>query len=213
MLQAGKAIQMSNLIQDALNEGFSPKDILTDGILRGMEEIGRRFRKNEIFVPEVLVAARSTVIGIDVLTPYLIEQDALRKKKRKVLVGTVKGDLHDIAKNLLKTLLQGKGFDVIDLGFNVDTEKFHDVAAKEDCFIICISALLTTTMMTMKDIIDDFTKKGDRDRFRIIVGGAPVTAEFAEIIGADYYSDDVVSEANMIEQLYYELYPEEKEEN
>lgn len=209
MLQIGKAIRMTTLIKEALDEGLSPKDILNNGILDGMAEIGKRFRRNEIFVPEVLVAARSTVIGIEALTPHLIEKNQLQKKQKKIVVGTVQYDLHDIAKNLLKTLLQGKGFEVIDLGYNVPPELFYEVADREDCFMICVAALLTTTMLGMKDIIKHIEKNGARDRFKIMVGGAPVTEDFAKSIGADYYSNDAVRAADFIEELYAELYPDD----
>lgn len=209
MLQIGKAIRMTELIEQALSEGYRAIHILEKGILDGMTEIGDKFRRDQVFVPEVLVAARTTIIGMDVLAPHLVEGEH-PSKKRTVVIGTIQGDLHDIGKNLLKILLVAKGFGVIDLGTNVDVKSFYAAAKQENSLCVCISALLTTTMMTMRDVIEDFVKKGDRDKFKIIVGGSPVTEEFAKTIGADAYFENAVLASDYIEELYYELYPDER---
>ncbi len=193
-LQNGKAKIVKELVQKALDEGNSASDILNDGLLDGMNIIGEKFKKNEVFVPEVLIAARAMTAGTDILKPLLMESGV--KAKGKAVVGTVKGDLHDIGKNLVKMMLEGKGFEVIDLGTDVTPEAFLKAFQENDAQVICCSALLTTTMNTMKDVVTAFTDAGIRDKAYIMVGGAPVTQAFCDSIGADCYAADAASAAD-----------------
>ena len=193
-LQNGKAEIVSQLVTQALEEGVSPEVILNEGLLAGMNEVGEKFRKNEVFVPEVLIAARAMNAGTALIKPHLAAEGV--KPKGKVCIGTVEGDLHDIGKNLVKMMLEGKGIEVIDLGTDVSAEKFVSTAIAEDCKIICCSALLTTTMNVMKDVVEKAKEMGVRDKVKIMVGGAPVTQSFCDSIGADAYSSDAASAAN-----------------
>ena len=195
LLQNGKAKDVVTLVQQAVEEGVSAETILKEGLLAGMEVIGRKFRDNKIFVPEVLVAARAMSKGTEVLRPLLAKEGAT--SSGKVCIGTVKGDMHDIGKNLVKMMLEGKGLEVIDLGTDVPTEKFIQTATAENCQVICCSALLTTTMPEMELVVKAATDAGIRDKVKIMVGGAPVTQEFADSIGADAYTDDATSAADV----------------
>jgi len=190
-LQAGKAKDIKVLVPQALEEGVPAKDILENGLLAGMDVVGKKFKNNEIFVPEVLIAARAMKAGTEILKPYLVSEDS--KPVGKVVIGTVKGDLHDIGKNLVKMMLEGKGLEVIDLGVDVAPETFVETAKNEGAKIICCSALLTTTMGEMKNVVDLCTAEGIRDDVKIMIGGAPITAEFCEQIGADVYTSDAAS--------------------
>ena len=195
LLQKGKAKDVVALVQQAVEEGVSAETILKEGLLAGMEVIGRKFRDNEIFVPEVLVAARAMSKGSEVLRPLLAKEGAVASGK--VCIGTVKGDLHDIGKNLVKMMLEGKGLEVIDLGTDVPAEKFIQTAKEENCQVICCSALLTTTMPEMELVVKAAIEAGIRDQVKIMVGGAPITQEFADSIGADAYTDDAASAADV----------------
>ena len=195
LLQKGKAKDVVALVQQAVEEGISAETILKEGLLAGMEVVGRKFRDNEIFVPEVLVAARAMSKGSEVLRPLLAKEGAVASGK--VCIGTVKGDLHDIGKNLVKMMLEGKGLEVIDLGTNVPAEKFIQTAIEENCQVICCSALLTTTMPEMELVVKAAIDAGIRDKVKIMVGGAPITQEFADSIGADAYTDDAASAADV----------------
>lgn len=195
LLQKGKAKDVVVLVQQAVEEGVSAETILKDGLLAGMDVIGRKFRDNEIFVPEVLVAARAMSKGSEVLRPLLAKEGATASGK--VCIGTVKGDMHDIGKNLVKMMLEGKGLEVIDLGTDVPAEKFIQAAIEENCQVICCSALLTTTMPEMELVIKAAIDAGIRDKVKIMVGGAPITQEFADSIGADAYTDDAASAADV----------------
>ena len=190
-LQKGRAKLVKELVEKALADGVSPSDILTNGLLHGMGIIGEKFKNNEIFVPEVLVAARAMNAGAQILKPYLAESGV--KAIGKVCLGTVQGDLHDIGKNLVKMMLEGKGLEVIDLGVDVPAETFVQTAIDNDCQIICCSALLTTTMGIMEDVVKEAEKAGIRDKVKIMVGGAPITQEFCDKIGADCYTPDAAS--------------------
>lgn len=193
-LQMGKAKAVKELVQQAVDEGISAKDILQDGLLAGMDVIGVKFKNNEVFVPEVLVAARAMNMGVTILKPLLAESGV--EASGKVCLGTVKGDLHDIGKNLVKMMMEGKGLQVIDLGTDVPPEKFVETAVNEGCQIICCSALLTTTMGVMEDVVKAAQSAGIRDKVKIMVGGAPVTDTFCKQIGADKYSADAASAAD-----------------
>ena len=194
-LQAGKAKDVKVLVQQAIDAGIAPKDILEQGLLHGMDVIGEKFKNNEVFVPEVLVAARAMNFGMAVLKPKLVAEGV--KNTGKVCIGTIKGDLHDIGKNLVKMMLEGKGFEVIDLGADVAPETFVKTAMEQNCQIIGISALLTTTMNTMGEVVKLAEEAGIRDQVKIMVGGAPLTDAFAKKIGADAYTPDAATAAEV----------------
>ena len=193
-LQKGKAKIVKELVEKAVSEGFDATEILNAGLLDGMNVIGEKFKNNEVYVPEVLIAARAMNMGVQIIKPLLAESGV--KAKGRVCIGTVQGDLHDIGKNLVKMMLEGKGLEVIDLGTDVAPENFVKAAIENDCQIICCSALLTTTMEVMADVVKCAVDMGVRDKVKIMVGGAPVTEEFAKEIGADSYSCDAASAAN-----------------
>ena len=190
-LQAGKAKDVVRLVQQAIDEGVPAKTILEEGLLSGMTVIGEQFKNNEIFVPEVLLAARCMNKGAALLKPLLAEAGV--KANGKVCIGTVKGDLHDIGKNLVRMMLEGKGLEVIDLGTDVDPEVFAQTAKDENCRIVCCSALLTTTMGVMGDVVKAIEAAGLRDQVKIMIGGAPVTQAFCDSIGADAYTPDAAT--------------------
>jgi len=194
-LQKGKAKIVAELVQKAIDEGLSAKTILEEGLLSGMNIVGVKFKNNEVYVPEVLIAARAMNSGVSVLKPLLVSEGV--QSVGKACIGTVKGDLHDIGKNLVKMMLEGKGLEVIDLGTDVPAEKFVDAAVNQGCKIICCSALLTTTMGAMKDVVEAFKQAGLRDQVKIMVGGAPVTDAFCKQIGADAYTPDAASAADV----------------
>ena len=198
-LQAGKRKQVAELCTQAIAEGIPASEILSDGLMPGMDIIGEKFKNNEVFVPQVLIAARAMKAGTEVLKPYL--SDGSSAAKGKLCIGTVKGDLHDVGKNLVAMMMEGKGFEVIDLGVDVPPEVFVQTAKDEKCDIVCCSALLTTTMPVMADIVKAFEEAGIRQDVKIMVGGAPVTDEFAERIGADAYTPDAASAADKALEL------------
>lgn len=193
-LQKGKAKIVKELVQRAIDEGIPAQEILEQGLLSGMNVIGEKFKKNEVFVPEVLVAARAMNQGAALLKPFLSESGV--ESVGKVCIGTVKGDLHDIGKNLVKMMMEGKGLEVIDLGTDVAPETYVKTAIEQNCQIICCSALLTTTMPVMGEVVKEAEKAGIRDKVKIMVGGAPVTESFCEQIGADKYTTDAASAAD-----------------
>jgi corrinoid protein of di/trimethylamine methyltransferase len=193
-LQIGKAKVVKELVQKAIAEGLSAERILKEGLLQGMGIIGEKFKKDEVYVPDVLIAARAMNTGSEVLKPLLVASGV--KATGKVVLGTVAGDLHDIGKNLVRMMMEGKGLEVIDIGIDVPTEKFIETAIKENAQIIALSALLTTTMGEMQKIVDAATAAGIRDRVTIMVGGAPVTDSFCKKIGADIYTADAASAAD-----------------
>ena len=193
-LQKGRAKLVKELVEQAVAEGRPAAEILNEGLLAGMNVVGEKFKKNEVYVPEVLVAARAMNMGVQVLKPQLAE-DGVQAVGR-VCIGTVQGDLHDIGKNLVKMMMEGKGLEVIDLGTDVAPETFVETAVRENCDIICCSALLTTTMEVMADVVKKAEEAGVRDRVKIMVGGAPVTDRFCEQIGADKYTSDAASAAD-----------------
>ena len=190
-LQAGKAKIVKTLVQQAVEEGFAPQQILEEGLLDGMAVIGEKFKNNEVFVPEVLIAARAMNQGVAILKPLLAAEGV--KATGKVCIGTVQGDLHDIGKNLVKMMMEGKGLEVIDLGTDVSAETFVKTAIEQDCQIISCSALLTTTMSVMADVVKAAEEAGIRDKVKIMIGGAPVNQAFCDEIGADCYTVDAAS--------------------
>ena len=193
-LQAGKAKIVKTLVQQAIDEGIPAQEILEKGLLDGMNEVGEKFKNNEIFVPEVLVAARAMNQGVSLLKPLL--QQAGVQAAGRVCIGTVQGDLHDIGKNLVKMMMEGKGLEVIDLGTDVSADTFVRTAIEQHCDIICCSALLTTTMGVMGDVVKAAEAAGIRDKVKIMIGGAPVNEAFRAQIGADAYTTDAASAAD-----------------
>lgn len=199
MLQKGKAAQVKELCQQALDQNLKAQDILNDGLMLGMGIVGEKFKKNEVFVPEVLIAARAMNAGIEILKPHMTGGEA--ENKGTVVLGTVKGDLHDIGKNLVKIMMEGKGLKVVDLGTDVPAEKFLAACEENNAKIIACSALLTTTMTYMKEIVSQFETAGKRKDVKIMVGGAPVTENFCQTIGADIYTADATSAAEKALEL------------
>lgn len=193
-LQCGKAKAVKELIKEALDNGIEPQKILDEGLLHGMSLIGERFKNNEVFVPEVLVASRTMNLGAQALSPYLAEKSD--RSKGRVCLGTVQGDLHDIGKNLVRMMMEGKGLEVIDLGVDVSPEAFVRTATEKNCDIIACSALLTTTMGVIEDVVKECEKAGIRDRVKILIGGAPITEDFCHKIGADMYTPDACAAAD-----------------
>ncbi len=192
-LQKGKAKIVRELVQQAMDQGINAKEILEKGLLSGMDVIGDRFSKNEIYVPEVLVAARAMNQGAELLKPALQEMGAT--SIGKAVIGTVQGDLHDIGKNLVKMMLEGKGIEVIDLGVDVSAERFVEACRQEGAQIVCLSALLTTTMGEMKRVVEVLDAAGLRDKVTVMIGGAPVTQAYCDEIHADIYTSDAGSAA------------------
>ena len=189
-LQRGKAKIVKELVQQAIDEGIPVQQILDEGLL---SVIGEKFKNNEVFVPEVLVAARAMNMGAQLLKPLMA--DAGVEAAGKVCIGTVKGDLHDIGKNLVKMMMEGKGLEVVDLGTDVAPETYVQTAVEQGCQIICCSALLTTTMGMMEEVVKKAEEAGIRDKVKIMVGGAPLNQEFCDSIGADCYTEDATSAA------------------
>jgi 5-methyltetrahydrofolate--homocysteine methyltransferase len=194
----GDMNKVTESVQAALDAGISASDILQSGLVSAMGEVGCRFEAGEYFVPEMLMAARAMKAGLQIIRPLLIDSGV--KPAGKVAIGTVKGDLHDIGKNLVAMMLEGAGFAIIDLGTDVDPEKFVD-AAHEGINIICLSALLTTTMLNMESTIQAFDAAGIRDKVKIVIGGAPVTQGFATRIGADGFAPDASQAVNVVKSL------------
>ena len=193
-LQKGKAKIVKELVQQAIDEGADPEQILNEGLLAGMNVIGEKFKNNEIYVPEVLVAARAMNMGAQILKPHLAANGV--QASGKVCIGTVQGDLHDIGKNLVKMMMEGKGLEVVDLGTDVSPETFVKTAIEENCRVICCSALLTTTMGVMEEVVKAAEAAGIRDKVKIMIGGAPVSQEYCDKIGADCYTVDAASAAD-----------------
>lgn len=192
-LQKGQAKTVKELVQKALDEGFAPEAILNEGLLAGMDVVGEKFKNYEIFVPNVMVAARAMKEGLGVLKPHLAAAGSA--SIGKVCIGTVSGDLHDIGKNLVKIMMEGKGLEVVDLGTDVSAETFISTAVEQHCDVICCSALLTTTMCVMEDVVKLAEEKGIRDKIKIMIGGAPVSEEYCRSIGADAYTPDAATAA------------------
>jgi len=199
-VEAGKSKVIAGLVEEALAEGISAAEILNDGMIAAMGIVGEKFKNNEIFVPEMLVAARTMKKGVEVLTPHLRATGV--EPIGKVIIGTVIGDLHDIGKNLVSMMIEGAGFEVIDLGVDVAPEKFvQAIKENPDVKIVALSSLLTTTMPALKETIDAIVNAGLRDKVKIMVGGAPVTQAHADSIGADGYAPDAASAADLAKKL------------
>jgi corrinoid protein of di/trimethylamine methyltransferase len=203
-VENGKVKKVAGLVQEALDEGISATEILNTGMIGAMGVVGEKFKNNEIFVPEMLIAARAMKKGVEVLTPAL--KEAGSEPVGKLILGTVAGDLHDIGKNLVGMMIEGAGFNVIDLGVDVPADKFIECMKENpDCKIVALSALLTTTMPAIKNTIDAIVAAGLRDTVKIMIGGAPVTQAFADEVGADGYSEDAASAAELAKKLLAEV--------
>ena len=190
-VEIGKSKLVPGLVQEALDEGNAPIDVLNKGMIDAMAVVGEKFKKNEIFVPEMLIADKAMKKGVEVLKPHLAgDNDA---KVGKMAMGTVAGDLHDIGKNLVIMMIESTGYEVVDLGIDVPVEKFMEAANDPEITVIGVSALLTTTMPAMKEIVTALNSHPRRGEFKIMVGGAPITEAFAKEIGADVYTEDAAS--------------------
>jgi len=198
-LSAGKMDEVKALTQKALDAGDAPDKILKEGLIKAMDRIGVLFKNNEIYIPEVLIAARAMHAGLGVLKPILAKSNA--SAAAKIVIGTVKGDLHDIGKNLVGMMLEGAGFEVIDIGIDAPPEKFIQAAKDNNANVIGMSALLTTTMMQMKGTVEALQAAGLKGKVKTLVGGAPVTDEFARQIGADGYAADAASAVNKVKEV------------
>jgi 5-methyltetrahydrofolate--homocysteine methyltransferase len=195
----GDEKKLTNLAQSALNEGVSAKEILEKGLTAGMDIVGEKMEAEDMFIPEVLRSAKTMSAVIDTLKPLLAEGDI--GAVAKVIIGTVKGDLHDIGKNLVAMMLESAGFDVYNLGADVPPDKFVEEIKDKDADILCLTALLTTTMQMMKTTISALAESGLRDKVKVMVGGAPVTQDFADQIGADGYAHDAGSATKLAKAL------------
>jgi 5-methyltetrahydrofolate--homocysteine methyltransferase len=190
-LQAGRAKDVKELVQQAIDQGIGARTILSDGLLAGMNVIGAKFKVNEVFVPEVLIAARAMNMGMTLLKPLLVDEGV--KASGKVVIGTVKGDLHDIGKNVVRMMMEGRGLEVIDLGADVPAARFVDAAREHGADIVALSAMLTTTMTEMKTVIEALEAAGLRGKVKVMIGGAPITEGFRATIGADSYTVDAAA--------------------
>ena len=198
-LGRGEDRQVAELVRAALDAGTRPQDILDRGMLAGMADVGERFRRHEVFLPDVLLAARAMTAGVEILKPLLAGAGA--RTRGKVVIGTIQGDLHDIGKNLVGIMLRGAGFEVIDLGHDVAPERFVDTAEREGAKVVGMSALLTTTMTGMAKVVELLKRRGLAGKVRTIVGGAPVSAEFAREIGADAHGYDAANAVDRVAEL------------
>ncbi len=198
-LSQGKMDEAKRLTQEALDRGESAETILKEGLISAMDRIGVKFKNGEVYIPEVLIAARAMHAGMAILKPILSKSTGTMAGK--VLIGTVKGDLHDIGKNLVVMMLEGGGFDVVDLGIDVPADKFVEAIKAHQPHVVGLSALLTTTMREMKTTIEVIEKSGLRNQVKMIVGGAPLTEKFAREIGADGYAPDAASAVDVVKSL------------
>lgn len=198
-IEQGQAAQVKALVEQAIAAGVNPEDILNQGLIAAMSQVGVKFKNNEVYVPEVLVAARAMYAGLDIIKPILAATGA--KKVGTLVIGTVKGDLHDIGKNLTRMMFEGAGFDVVDLGIDVPAGKFVEAVSQYKPDFLGMSALLTTTMPAMKTTIDAINQAGLRSSVKVLVGGAPVTERYATEIGADGYAPDASSAVDVAKRL------------
>ena len=195
----GKAPEVKELVQKAIDEGEDVEKVLNEGLVAGMSVVGAKFKANEFYVPEVLIAARAMKAGMGILRPILAEKNI--KGIGTVVLGTVRGDLHDIGKNLVAMMLEGAGFEIIDLGVDVSPEKFIEAAKEKKADLVGLSALLTTTMPSMKDVVKAVGDSGLKDKVKVMIGGAPLTQSYADEIGADGYAPDAASAVDEVKQL------------
>ena len=195
----GKVNEVRDMVKKAIDEGQDVEKILNEGLISGMDIVGEKFKKNEFYIPEMLMAARAMKEGMKVLKPVLIQKDV--KALGTVAIGTVQGDLHDIGKNLVVMMLEGAGFKIIDLGVDVFPEKFVKTVKEKKVQVVGLSALLTTTMPFMKEVIKSLEEKGLRNKVKVIIGGAPVSQDYADEIGADGYAVDAASAVDKVREL------------
>ena len=195
----GKAPEVKQLVQKAIDEGEDVEKVLNEGLVAGMSVVGVKFKANEFYVPEVLIAARAMKAGMEILRPILADKNI--KGVGTVVLGTARGDLHDIGKNLVAMMLEGAGFEIIDLGVDVSPEKFIETAKEKKADLVGLSALLTTTMPSMKDVVKAMGDSGLKDKVKVFIGGAPVTQSYADEIGADGYAPDAASAVDKAKEL------------
>jgi corrinoid protein of di/trimethylamine methyltransferase len=194
-LQKGRSAKVQEAVLQALDEKIPPKSIMEKGLLDGMRIVAEKFKTDEVFVPQVLVASRAINAGLQILKPYLQEESPVTPGV--IVLGTVKGDMHDIGKNIVRIMMESKGLKVIDLGIDVSPEEFYNAALENEADIVCCSALLTATMEEMRHVVELFTERGYRGKVKIMIGGAPVTQRFCDHIGADIYTSDAVEAARV----------------
>ncbi|KKN07198.1 hypothetical protein LCGC14_1069520 [marine sediment metagenome] len=198
-VEKGDSAAVKELTKTALSQKIAAEEILNDGLVKGMEVIGIKFKKNEIFIPEVLIATRAMKAGMDIIRPYFTEEK--NESKGKIVMGTVKGDVHDIGKKIVCMILESEGFEVVDIGIDVPKEKFLTSIKKENPDIIGMSALLTTTMVYMREVIEAVEKAKLKQNIKIIIGGAPITQSFADELKVDGYAPDGVSAVELVKNL------------
>lgn len=194
-LQKGRSAKVKEVVQQALDENIPPRVIMDEGLLDGMRTVADKFKTDEVFVPQVLVASRAINAGLQILRPYLSADESA--STGVVIVGTVKGDMHDIGKNIVHIMMESKGLRVIDLGVDVSAEQYYEAAVEYNANVVCCSALLTATMEEMRRVVELFNKKSFRDKTKIMIGGAPVTQRYCDHIGADLYTADAVEAASI----------------
>jgi len=197
---SGHADKVQDLVKKALDEGIDALTILNDGLVKGMDVIGEKFKNYEVYLPGLIVSARAMKAGLAILKPVLSKSDT--KSSIKIAIGTVQGDTHDIGKNIVSAMLEGAGFQVKDLGFDVSPEKFVSEIKEGGAQVVGMSALVTTNMLSMKDTIEAIIESGVRDKVKVIIGGAPVTQEYADRIGADGYAEDAVGAVELVRNLF-----------
>jgi len=207
-VELGDSTAVKELLRKALSMSITPESILNSGLIKGMEAVGRKFKANEIFVPEVLIASRAMKSAMDVIEPHLSKREEY--SIGKIVMGTVKGDLHDIGKMVVSIILETEGYDIIDIGIDVSKETFLETVQKEKPDILGMSALLTTTMSYMRDVIDTIKSAHLKKNIKIIIGGAPVTQSFADEIGADGYAPDAESAVTLVRTVLNKKETEQK---
>lgn len=198
-VMAGKIDQVRDQVKSLIDAGTSPLEIINNGLIEGMNVVGARFKAGEMFVPEVLKCAKSMAAGVELVKPLIADGDV--QSKGKVVLGTVKGDLHDIGKNLVGMMMESGGLDVINLGIDIPAEKFAEAIREHNPQIIAMSALLTSTMPQIKTVIEHLEQEGLRDKVKVIIGGAPITKDFADSVGADGFAPDAASATDLCKEL------------
>jgi 5-methyltetrahydrofolate--homocysteine methyltransferase len=198
-VQKGNSASVEALVNEALSQEIPADTIMDDGLVKGMNIVSEKFKNNECFIPEVLVSAKAMTVGLGILKPLLAEKNV--KPLGKIVIGTIQGDLHDIGKNIISMLLQGAGFEIIDLGADVHMDRFVESAKDENADLVGMSALLTTTMLNMKTVIEGLKEAGIRESVKVIIGGAPVTQAYADQIGADGYAADAATGVDVAKKL------------
>ena len=199
LLEQGQVKKVSALTQQLLDDGLSPQTVLNEGLIVGMAAVGEKMRNGEIYLPEVLQSASAMKASLNILEPHLVREGA--HSRGKILLGTVKGDMHDIGKNLVGIMLQGAGFEIVDLGLNISPQQFVESISEQRPAIVGLSAMLTTTMLNMRETIDAIQTAGLRSSVKVIIGGAPVNQRFADEIGADGFARDAVLAVGKVKQL------------